>query len=132
VNLSEEGSAAVMEALSQAGIGIEAGLWDASDVARLVESGFADRVERVLMEPVDMPAEDALRVVHAIEHALDEARIEVPRLQHGDGDATWVLVENAIARGLGTRVGFEDTFFLPNGDRADGNAALIAAARAGR
>jgi uncharacterized protein (DUF849 family) len=43
---------------------------------------------------------------------------------------TWVLLTDAIRRGVDTRVGLEDTVYEPNGERTSGNAALVRAARA--
>ncbi|NEB75182.1 3-keto-5-aminohexanoate cleavage protein, partial [Streptomyces sp. SID14478] len=37
----------------------------------------------------------------------------------------------ALRRGLATRIGLEDTLFLPGGERAGGSAELVAAALAG-
>ena len=85
---------------------------------------------RVLVEPVDADPDDATALVARIHATLDRHEIHVPRLQHGDGGATWVLIADAVRRGLDTRVGLEDTLQLPGGSRADGNPALIAAARA--
>jgi uncharacterized protein (DUF849 family) len=42
---------------------------------------------------------------------------------------TWILIEDAVRRGLDTRVGLEDTLYLPDGSHAPGNAALVRAAR---
>jgi beta-keto acid cleavage enzyme len=64
-------------------------------------------------------------MVDDIHGILDEFGMTVPRLQHGDGDVTWTLLEDAIRRGVDTRVGFEDTLYGPNGARASGNAALV-------
>jgi len=83
----------------------------------------------VLVEPVDVPADDAVRTVDSIHAALDRAEITAPRLQHGDGDATWVLIEDATRRRLDTRIGLEDTVQGPDGAPAAGNAALVRAAR---
>jgi uncharacterized protein (DUF849 family) len=44
VNLSEDGAETVMQALLDAGIGIEAGIWSVDDAERLAASGFAARV----------------------------------------------------------------------------------------
>jgi uncharacterized protein (DUF849 family) len=129
VNVSEAGAADVMRVLLEAGIGIEAGVWSVEDVERLGDTGFADRITRVLVEPVDVLARDAVEIVEEIHGALDRAGITAPRLEHGDGDATWVLVGHAIQRGLDTRIGLEDTTLGPDGSRASGNAALVSAAR---
>jgi uncharacterized protein (DUF849 family) len=127
VNLSEDGAERVMAALAEAGVGIEAGVWSVEDAERLAASGA--KVLRVLVEPVDA-GRDALAIVAEIHAALDRLGVEAPRLQHGDGDATWVLIEDAVRRGCDTRVGLEDTLLGPDGKPAQGNAALIRAARA--
>ena len=55
---------------------------------------------------------------------LDRAGVAAPRLQHGDGEATWILIEDAARRGLDTRVGLEDTIHDPDGSVTAGNEAL--------
>ncbi len=125
VNLSEEGSLDVMRALLGAGVGIEAGVWTVADAELLVKSGLTDRTLRICIEPVEVSRDDALPLVGAIHDVLDKSDIRVPRLQHGDGEATWVLIEDAIAREIGTRVGLEDTFLLPDGTTAASNAELV-------
>lgn len=127
VNLSEDGADRVMAALAEAGVGIEAGVWSVEDADRLAATGV--EVTRVLVEPVDAGG-DALAIVARIHEALDRHGIAAPRLQHGDGDATWVLIEDAVRRGCDTRVGLEDTLLGPDGRPTEGNAALIRAARA--
>ena len=129
VNLSEDGALDVMRALLEAGVGIEAGVWTVADAHALATSGLAGEVTRVLVEPVAVPAGEAVALVGRIHAALDEGGVRAPRLQHGDGEATWVLLEDAVRRGLDTRVGFEDTLNLPDGTRAGGNADLVRAAR---
>jgi uncharacterized protein (DUF849 family) len=128
VNLSEPGAERVMRALLDAGVGIEAGVWSVEDAERLAATGLADRLVRVLIEPVEVGAADAVAVVSAIHDALDRLGIVAPRLQHGDGEATWVLLRDALLRGLDTRIGLEDTQYEPDGTRASGNEALVRAA----
>jgi uncharacterized protein (DUF849 family) len=129
VNLSEEGFALVMDELLRTGVGIEAGVWSVADARRLADSGFADRITRVLVEPVDPLPEEALAIVAEIHRALDAGGVTAPRLQHADSASAWIVIEDAIAAGLDTRVGFEDTLLLPDGSSAASNAELIAAAR---
>jgi uncharacterized protein (DUF849 family) len=131
VNLSEEGAVEVMRTLLAAGIGIEAGVWTRQDAEALVTSGLADRVTRVLVEPGEAQGgkNDAIPMVNAIHKILDRAGVTAPRLQHGDGELTWILLEDAVRRGLDTRVGLEDTLYLPDGSRARDNADLVTAAR---
>lgn len=128
VNLSEPGAAEVMRALTGAGVGIEAGVWSIADAERLGASG-GDQATRILIEPVAVVAGDALEVVDAIHAALDRLGLGAPRLQHGDGDATWVLLADAVRRGLDTRIGLEDTLRDPGGEPTAGNEALVHAAR---
>jgi uncharacterized protein (DUF849 family) len=129
VNLSEAGSDRVLRALVDADIGIEAGVWTVEDVETLASSGLAERVLRICVEPVDLAADGAIRFVDEIHAALDAAGMRAPRLQHGDGEATWVLLNDAIRRGIATRIGLEDTLLLVDGSRAAGNEELVRAAR---
>jgi uncharacterized protein (DUF849 family) len=127
VNLSEAGAETVMDALLQAGIGVEAAVWSVDDVEKLAASGAANRLVRVLVEilrPVDDPAAEA----RSIEARLDHYAITAPRLHHGTGPATWTVLRQAIELGRDIRVGLEDTFLLPDGTDAPSNAALVTAA----
>lgn len=133
VNVSERGSFELMRTLVSIGVGIEAGVWSPEDAERLGASGLGRQVTRILVEPgmlqVGRSTEAALQMVDDIHGILDGFGLTVPRLQHGDGDVTWTLLEDAIRRGADTRVGFEDTLYGPNGERASGNAALVRPAR---
>jgi uncharacterized protein (DUF849 family) len=128
VNVAEDGFAAVMAALLAAGIGVEAGVWSPADAERLASSGFGGRVTRVLVEVIGVRAPGAVAHAAEIHAALDAAGIGAPRLQHAEGDATWPVLADAIARGLDTRIGLEDTLVGPDGTPA-GNEALVLAAR---
>jgi uncharacterized protein (DUF849 family) len=130
VNLSEDGAAEVMAALLDAGVGIEAGVWSVADAERLAATGLGARLTRILVEPVDLPVDGAGAAMDEIHAALDRLGLDAPRLQHGDGDAAWVLVEDAAHRGLDTRIGLEDTLRGPGGEVTEGNAELVRAARA--
>jgi uncharacterized protein (DUF849 family) len=123
VNVSEAGFERVMEALLAGGIGIEAGVWSVADAERLAASGLGARVLRVLVEPVDAGA-GAVSLVEEIHAALDRLGLAAPRLQHGDGEATWPLLRDALRRGHDTRIGLEDT------RDGESNAALVRAAAA--
>jgi uncharacterized protein (DUF849 family) len=125
VNLSEHGAVDVMRTLLDAGIGIEAGVWSVQDAERLAACGLGDRLTRILVEPVDVAAGDAVALVDEIHAALDRLSLTAARLQHGDGEATWILLRDAIRRGIDTGIGLEDTVDGPDGSRADGNEALV-------
>jgi uncharacterized protein (DUF849 family) len=129
VNVSEDGALEIMRALLDAGVGIEAGVWTVEDARRLAAWRLGEQLTRVLVEPVDVDPRGAVALMDDIHQALDEAGIAAPRLQHGDGDATWVLIEDAVRRGLDTRVGLEDTQYDPDGERVSSNQALVRCAR---
>ena len=135
VNLSELGAPELMEVLVGIGTGIEAGVWTVEDAERLAASGLGGRVTRILVEPGELQlrqsedkAADALGLVEDIHGALDGLGLASPRLQHSDGRVTWVLLRDAVRRGLDTRVGLEDTLRGPDGERTTGNEALVRAA----
>jgi uncharacterized protein (DUF849 family) len=131
VNVSEAGSETLIEGLIGAGIGIEAGVWSVEDAERLAASGWGNKVTRIMIEPVEVSAENAVALVAEIHRALDEFGLTfAPRLQHGDGEATWILLADAVRRRIDTRIGLEDTFYAPNGQLTSGNAALVQSARA--
>ena len=128
VNLHEHGAAVVMRALVDARIGVEAGVWTVEDADTLAATGLADRLLRVLVEPMDGDGHAAARRARAIDERLDAHGIAAPRVHHGEGPATWTVLEQAVGLGHGIRIGLEDTLVLPDGTRASGNADLVAAA----
>jgi hypothetical protein len=83
VNLSENGSIAVVKACLAAGIGIEAGVWTVDDAEKLVDSGLGSQVTRVLIEPVDVSASDAIPLVESIHGVLDSKGLTAPRQSMG-------------------------------------------------
>jgi uncharacterized protein (DUF849 family) len=129
VNLSEDGAAELMRAVLAAGIGVEAGVWTVEDAERLASTGLGEQVTRILVEPVEVGQAAAFEAVEAIHRALDGFGLTAPRLQHGDGQSTWVLLADAVRRGLDVRIGLEDTLTDPAGVRTAGNAMLVRAAR---
>ena len=130
VNLSEDGSPEIVRALLARGIGVEAGFFQIEDVARLVASDLAPRCVRTLVEPIEPDAGAAVSTAAAIDAALDTQGIDLPRVHHGLGPATWAVIRAALDRGRDVRIGLEDTFTLPDGRAARDNADLVAAAHA--
>ena len=127
VNFHEEGAVEVAQALLERGIAIEAGLWNSSAAEVLARSGLTASCLRVLLEPMDANAADALATVRAIERVLAS---EAPsRMLHGVDATTWAMIDEAIGRNYDTRIGLEDTLTMPDGTAATDNAALVSAAK---
>jgi uncharacterized protein (DUF849 family) len=129
VNFHEARASEVAELLLSRGVGVEAGLWHLAATDLLVTSGLAARCLRILIEPMQVDVEPALANAAAITAALDRARIDRPRLLHGNGPTTWPVLRAAVAKGFATRIGLEDVSELPDGTMASDNAALVTAAR---
>ncbi|MHB8733284.1 MAG: 3-keto-5-aminohexanoate cleavage protein [bacterium] len=128
VNFSETGAPDVCAVLMRRGIGIEAGLWSVDDVRTFVASDLAAWCLRVLVEAQPPDPEDAVADAAAMDAALDEAEIWLPRLHHGEGVATWAVLDAALDLGRDIRIGLEDTLRRSDGAPARDNAELVAAA----
>jgi uncharacterized protein (DUF849 family) len=129
-NQGEDGIVPLCEHLIERGVGIEAGLLELSDAEAFVRSGLASRCVRVLVEPLDKDAEDAVEHAAAMERVLVAAGIELEQVHHGDGVASWAVNRRALERGHGIRTGLEDTVFLPDGQPGADNAELVRVAMA--
>jgi uncharacterized protein (DUF849 family) len=125
VNLSEPGADDLARLLRELGIAVEAGIWSADDADRLAASAFGRDVLRVLIEPQDRVPEGAVAAAAAMEAALDRHGLTAPRLHHGYGAATWLVLRAAIGLGRDIRVGLEDTVVLEDGRPASGNSELV-------
>jgi uncharacterized protein (DUF849 family) len=126
VNLSEPGTAGLLEALAAAGVAAEAGVWSAAD-AHTAAAVSPDRGWlRVLVEVIGVPAAGAVAVAVADEilRQLDRSGVVTPRLLHGEQATCWPLVRYAGRLGLPTRIGLEDTVTGPEGQPVSGNAEL--------
>jgi uncharacterized protein (DUF849 family) len=112
------------------GVGIEAGLLTVGDARAFIAAGIADSCARVLVEPLDASPSAAVARASAIEQVLADAGVRLEQIHHGDGLATWHVMERAVARGHGIRAGLEDTTVLPDGRKPTGNAELVRVAAA--
>ena len=129
VNLSEAGALELMEALVGIGVGIEAGVWTVEDAERLAASGLGvgspgswsspGSSNSGTVEGTRQPTPSGWSRTSTVPWTSSAS----PRLQHGDGRVTWVLLRDAVRRGL------EDTLRGPDGERTTGNVALVRAAR---
>jgi len=127
-NQGEPGITELCELLLSRGVGIEAGLLTSDDARAFVASGLASRCRRVLIEPLDLDPEDAVRHAAAMEEIVMSAGIVVDQVHHGYGVACWAVNRRALDRGYGIRTGLEDVTVLPDGSPARDNADLVAAA----
>ncbi|MEU6092315.1 3-keto-5-aminohexanoate cleavage protein [Streptomyces sp. NPDC047085] len=126
VNWHEPGAEEVAEQLLAMGIGVEAGIWSGTDgAARFAASPLGPRVLRVLAEVTDPDPVTAETSARALLAELDDAHGR-PVLLHGEEGGTWPVLRLAGRLGLATRIGLEDTLFLPDGERASSNAQLVA------
>jgi len=130
INFDEEGAADLAGFFLERDVAIEAGVANRFAAEQLVRSGLGDRCLRIMFEPREQAAEDAMAAVAHAEAVLDAAAVRAPRLLHGVNATAWPLVDAAGARGYDTRIGFEDSLTLPDGKVAEGNGDLVRAALA--
>jgi uncharacterized protein (DUF849 family) len=130
VNWHEAGADEVASLLLERGVAVEAGLWHDDAVAAWSASPLRDRCLRVLLElphglgPAQT-ADMADRLLAAVRRAAGDV---LPVLLHGEGSSAWPALRHAVERGLVARIGLEDTFVLPDGSPASGNADLVRSA----
>jgi uncharacterized protein (DUF849 family) len=125
VNFHEDGAELVAEALLECGIGIEAGIFSGTEgAARFLAWPSAPKALRVLAEIVDDDPDTPHRLLAELGDAAG-----VPLLLHGEDASAWPVLELAVSLGLHTRIGLEDTSYLPDGTPAADNADLVRAAR---
>ena len=126
VNFHEEGSIDVAKKLIELGIGVEAGLFTPQAAENLVESGLAELCLRIMFEPIDETVEGAVETVNRIEKILTKGGVaNRSRLLHGFDATAWPMLVEAKNRGYDSRIGLEDTLFLPDGSAPKSNAKLV-------
>jgi uncharacterized protein (DUF849 family) len=128
LNVAEEGWRELGELLAERGVWIEAGLFAPKHPERLADSGLASHCRRALVEPQETAPRIAVTTAGAIDGNLERNGIELPQLHHGIDLTTWAVLDAAHRREREIRIGFEDTFALPDARRASSNAELVAAA----
>jgi uncharacterized protein (DUF849 family) len=128
LNVAEEGWEELGELLADRGVWIEIGLSTADHPAQLAAAGLARRCRRALVEPQETAPAIAVATAGAIDGGLERERIGLTQLHHGIDFTTWAVLDAAVRRGREVRIGFEDTYGLPDARRAGSNAELVAAA----
>jgi len=130
INLIEEDSSEVIALALSKGIGVEAGIWSVADAEKFIADPNARACLRVLIEINEEGLAEGMAAAHRIIGVLSRAGIQLPQLLHGRDRTMWPFYKEALRLGLDGRIGLEDGKQLPSGLEADGNAALIRAARA--
>jgi uncharacterized protein (DUF849 family) len=130
INFDESGAAELASLCLRLKMGLEAGVANRFAAEQLTQSGLADQCLRIMFEPREQTVAEAMAAVAEAEAVLDAAGVRVPRLLHGVNATAWPLLDAAVARGYETRIGFEDTLTLPNGQVARRNGELVQAALA--
>lgn len=125
VNWHEAGADDVAELLLSRGVGVEAGIWDATGLEAWTQSRVRSRCTRVLIELPDEAVEVVRRHAEGlVAHVrLDEPNI--PILLHGELRSAWPAFTLAVELELDSRIGLEDTLSLPDGRTAPDNATLV-------
>ncbi|WIA96976.1 3-keto-5-aminohexanoate cleavage protein [Curtobacterium sp. MCBA15_004] len=129
-NQGEEGIDDVSALLSGRGVGIEACVLSVDDVRTFLRRGSWSRFARLVVEPLEPVAEDAVALAEQMESELRAAEVSLPELHHGVGLASWTIMRRAVSNGHSIRTGLEDTLVLEDGSPAASNAQLVAAASA--
>ena len=130
INLIEEDSAEMIELALSMGIGVEAGIWSLADAEKFLAHPKAYRCLRVLIEINEQDLAAGMAAYRTVMTLLHRAGVRLPRLLHGLDATMWDFYREALAQNLYARIGLEDGKHLPDGTIAEGNAALIRAARA--
>ncbi len=130
VNWHEDGAAELAAALLDLGIGVEAGLWTADAVRTFLTWPRRHEMLRVLLELPDQPIRTYKADLQEMFGLLEASDVDGQVVLHGLGESTWPLLREAARRGLGARIGLEDTVLLPGDfDAAGGNGELVRVAR---
>ena len=130
INFDEEGAGELASFFLARDVALEAGVANRFAAEQLVRSSIGNRCLRIMFEPREQVATEAMAAVAQAEAVLDAAAVRAPRLLHGVNATAWPLVDAAGERGYATRIGFEDTLHLPDGRVAGGNGELVRAALA--
>ena len=125
INYYEIGSIKVTHLISEKGIKIEVGLSSLESAQNFTTNNLKGDFLRILIEPQEQTLESAVETVNKIESHIKNSGIQLPFLLHGVDITCWDLLRMAFCKNYETRIGFEDTLTLPNGNNAKSNQELI-------
>jgi uncharacterized protein (DUF849 family) len=131
VNAGEEGWEALASDLLRKGVGIELGVSSPDEAQAYLDSPLHGRAARVLIEVPERDGAIAAATARQIDTLLaGPFPPVVPRLWHGEEEATWAVLVAAAAPAFrrDVRIGLEDVLTGPPEHReVSGNADLVAA-----
>lgn len=126
VNWHEDGAEHIAQLLAEKRIGVEAGLYHLAAAEAWARSSHASTCLRAMIElPAELPVHDITSYAAELVHLVTATHPRVPILLHGEDDNCWSAFDHAVDNGYQTRIGLEDTLFLPDHRPASGNAALV-------
>jgi uncharacterized protein (DUF849 family) len=131
VNVGEEGWDQLASDLLRRGVGVEVGVTSPEEAQAYLESPMHGRAARVLIEVPERDGAIAAATARQIDALLaGPFPPHVPRLWHGEGQATWAVLVAAAApvQRRDVRIGLEDVLTGPREHpEVAGNADLVAA-----
>lgn len=125
INYDEVGFEKVTELITKKRINIEIGLSSLKSAENFTKSHFKGIFLRTLIEPQEQDLESAIATIKNIENHINNYEINLPFLLHGFDKTCWQLLKLAFDKNYETRIGFEDTLTLQNGENAKSNNELI-------
>ncbi len=125
INYDENGFEKITNLVTKKGIKIEVGLSSLESAKNFTEGNLQGDFLRILIEPQEPTLDLAIKNVNEIENHIKSCGIQLPFLLHGTGKTCWDLLKIAFDKNYQTRIGFEDTLTLPNGEKAKSNEELI-------
>lgn len=125
INYDENGFEKVTNLITKKGIKIEAGLSSLESAKNFTKSNLKGDFLRILIEPQEQTLDLAIENVNRIENHIKSCGIKLPFLLHGTDKTCWDLLKIAFEKNYLTRIGFEDTLTMPNGEKAKSNDELI-------
>ncbi len=125
INFDEKEFGKVLETIVKKGIKIEAGLYNELSTINFIKHFKKENFVRILIEPDEEDFESALTTVNNIEKMIFDAHINIPILLHGFNTTSWPIFRESLKKNYQSRIGFEDTLFLENGNKAKCNSELV-------
>lgn len=128
VNVGEDGWVELADQLLARGVGLEIGIATVREAELYLASPMAGRAVRVLVEVPEREPADAVAAAEEIDALLAAAAPPyVPRLWHGEEEATWDVLVAAAEHDRDIRIGLEDvlTHVPPEARVATGNPELV-------